>query len=1032
MYCGGQGTGKFNGDWEYYLHIDNDSIVTFDTCSSYLNLFSMQIYVVNDSNYTLYSKCIECGSICLDQSKFRLEMAAGSYLMNIDQKHEFEMICEPVPNPTSEPSDPLTTDTPSVQPSAYPTGDPTTSYPTMHEVVVNVSFSEIQVSDSYLSDPFGRLESSITVIVTDDSDVLGDLSQCQSCFVWQYKSANKWTNFQIKDNNDISMSVTRSGDEYTSKLVVQSIRRLQSGSCVDDAVAKNHPFAEDAEYKLRLKLKSESNNYQLSQVSNEYNITTNSLPSGGVCIIQNVEELMPLDPYNLFCNFWNNQSNLEFNALIDGVSMSTAGFVQDARQLTGIAPSGNVSITVLVKEKNEYNAITCYPIIATFKSIEDVLNEVPENETSTKVVDSILDKIDNITSSESLSENPDVAVSIISVVEDMYQSNLTTQSESQQIVDDMVVNILETSVVVSYSNESSVNITGDAIITELATVSSITSNEDIVDSQTTTTQLVEEYLPDIFDAVDIFIDVSARNASDNVSSTQVQDALYSIGEQSQELISNLEATLVGTVNVINSNQATIDSVNSLTESLVDYATLAASKALAQSEVGETFNFEATEFSDNGTIISSKIVTALKFEADGKARAAPLCGSRKESIRLPATFMVERDGTFDCAFMASSRNNFVSKEDQNVNKEQRSDGIVTANIYGSGIPSTRRRLSEAVEHNTSSCFPYFITMSVSNASSFNLNVTLRESGEFPSCDFWNINHSYWNTEGCFVYDITNDSVICGCTHLTTFSVSADEIWPRPNLLTDIHWRNLTIDNLLTYPTVWITCLCIFIVILIVCVVNPRHREIHTKSVIAFQDIIFKSTQDEKLWKDVSGKEIKYYSDHVANHHLLGRGLKKQLKFKEDRKSMMSLTYKLFWLYLRNDHTVLSLFQRTAGTNYSVKQRMACFGVYICTIMVATGMYYEMESTNIWADIIASFIASIVATTPGFIIRRMFEYSKPREEPLTKQMSLRSIQSGSEGVTSSRSPSCEVNQTVVEMREKFYEWMFPVSYILPKFP
>ena len=37
------------------------------------------------------------------------------------------------------------------------------------------------------------------------------------------------------------------------------------------------------------------------------------------------------------------------------------------------------------------------------------------------------------------------------------------------------------------------------------------------------------------------------------------------------------------------------------------------------------------------------------------------------------------------------------------------------------------------------------------------------------------------------------------------------------------------------------------------------------------------------------------------------------------------------------------------------------------MVATGMYYETETTNLWADIIMSFMISLIATTPGFILR-----------------------------------------------------------------
>ena len=219
----------------------------------------------------------------------------------------------------------------------------------------------------------------------------------------------------------------------------------------------------------------------------------------------------------------------------------------------------------------------------------------------------------------------------------------------------------------------------------------------------------------------------------------------------------------------------------------------------------------------------------------------------------------------------------------------------------------------------------------------------------------------------------------------------------------------------------------VILSILCMVNPRSNKIRTKSVIAFEDIIFKSTQDAKLWNDVSGKEIEYYSEYTANHQHLGLGLKKQMQTTEDRKSMMLLIWKLFLLYLRNDHTLLSLFQRTAGTNWSVKQRMGCFFVYICTIMVATGMYYRSKSTNIWSDIIMSFMISLIATTPGFIIRKLFEYSKPREEQFQRQPSLHEIQARTEGARSSEAGGGGADsdnlEMVVEMRERFYEWMFP---------
>ncbi len=151
---------------------------------------------------------------------------------------------------------------------------------------------------------------------------------------------------------------------------------------------------------------------------------------------------------------WDNEDDLEFNTLIDSVSMGKAGYVSDARLLKSIAPSGNVSITVLIKQKIYSKAIECVDINAEFKT-----------------------------------------VSIVSVVKDIYKSNLTTQNEAAHIIDNVVENIIHGSGILDIAinvgndtgNISWVVLEGEDIATELATISSITSNEDIVDAQTTTT-----------------------------------------------------------------------------------------------------------------------------------------------------------------------------------------------------------------------------------------------------------------------------------------------------------------------------------------------------------------------------------------------------------------------------------------------------------------------------------------------------------------------------------------------------------------
>ena len=870
--CDDQLEGATNSEWHYKLYIDNDYVVTFDTCNADSNIFSMWIYTENGNTNDTYAECNECGTVCIEQNKFKVNMDADTYLMTIDGAHNFQMICEP---PTSEP-----TNNPTVVLTPNPTLSPTIAYPTIADITFDVILSEINSSTDYLSDPFGRFEVWCTALVEDVEGVLGDISSTN--FVWQYQSegTNEWNNFEIEDNDDISMTITRSGDEYTSKLVVQSIRRLNAGHCVDEEAAATHPFEEDAIDRLRLKFVSDDPSFP-TELSDEFELNTNSLPSGGVCVIQNADEVHPLDKYNLECGGIDGDSDLEYNAMIGDVTMSTSGFVDDAKELIGIAPVGDVTITVLVKEKDEYNAITCYQINETFQFAD----ELDEGD-----VDDLLLTINNLTAIESFSENPAFAVSIHSVVEYLFEGSLIGQHEAELIVDDMVMNLLGTSPVLSSLNESASNITGDEIITELATVSAITSNEDIVDLNSTTTHLVDVYLPDLFDAVDLFID----------STSEMTDALYSIGEQSQELISNLDATLVDVIEVNDSSNITetdIVSVNSLSESLVDFATLAASTALAQSETGETFNFESTEYDENGTIIASKVVSAIKFIADNSSDSAPLCGSTNQNIILPDSFMTDQEGVFDCAVMASTRNNFVPKGDQNEDRHSITDNIITVNIYDA--ESGRRRLesTESLEYETNECFPYLISMKVTNTSLFNLSMSLDESSAFPSCDFWNTDDDYWDTAGCFVYNITNDSVICGCTHLTTFSLSADDILPVSNLQTDIELRDFTISNLIAHPVVIITVISLSVIFCLICYLNPRSGRVHARSVLAMEDIIFESVRQKKLYKDVLGKELQIITDHIPNADELGKGLTVQLQ--EDPMSMCALHLKLWKVYLRNE-------------------------------------------------------------------------------------------------------------------------------------
>ena len=232
-----------------------------------------------------------------------------------------------------------------------------------------------------------------------------------------------------------------------------------------------------------------------------------------------------------------------------------------------------------------------------------------------------------------------------------------------------------------------------------------------------------------------------------------------------------------------------------------------------------------------------------------------------------------------------------------------------------------------DYQSDRCYRYLISIKLTDiTNAYNLSMILDESYSFPSCDFWNVSATFWDTAGCFVHNISNDTITCGCIHLTTFRISKDEIVPEANILTEIDWKRLTFNNLITYPTVWITYLILLIIFIIICLINPRSEK-KSKSIIAYEDIIYRSVQEQRLWDDIAGKEIKYITEHMPNTHRLGQGIKMVASTNEAKKALCHLQFRIFIQYLRNDHTLWSVFQRSAGTNFTLCRRLACFFMYL---------------------------------------------------------------------------------------------------------
>merc|ERR1719242_2945898 len=237
----------------------------------------------------------------------------------------------------------------------------------------------------------------------------------------------------------------------------------------------------------------------------------NTLPHGGECIIQDLNTLIPADPFNLECSGWiGSGSYLEYNALLDSTPMSTH-FVSSASNISGLAGSGSIAITVLIRD--DYGGISCYSMNSTFRSVDEVLSDNSSNVT----VDVITTNIETVINSTSFGEDNAAAVSIQSVTVDLFVSGNINQSEGQNIVIDIVSNLVSTSLVLD-QNEST-TASASTILSEVATYTTLTSNPDLVEldgAETAGGQIVD-IIPDLFVAMQSFSEGATDNDAVNVT-----------------------------------------------------------------------------------------------------------------------------------------------------------------------------------------------------------------------------------------------------------------------------------------------------------------------------------------------------------------------------------------------------------------------------------------------------------------------------------------------------------------------------------
>eukprot|EP01083_Nonionella_stella_P064723 168974_1 len=855
------------------------------------------------------------GDWCLWYSATAMTLNVGGICHSHDCSAEsppgcWEFIClTQVPtavtqSPTAAPS--ATTIAPTAAPSQAPTmcADFEWIYPNDNAYIINDAFSRIQFNAQMnMKDGIDR--------------------DCDDCFMWKiidYDGDQQWIAVNdLYKEQVVFYNELISDDTLSVSLIVKSIRTKHVGYCYD--VDHHHIFETGHSYGVRVEVK------ESLCLHPPINVTMNNLPSDGFCSIMNMNAIGPLDTFHVHCSGWSDieDANLTYNVLIADVPLSTP-FVQNVEHLSMIMGSGDIFITALIKDSN--NAVSCYEIIESIELPSSDLN-------CTQIMNRMETLLDDAYNSNTF------VVATHSVVYDLYSTQCTSNAEAVHFTSKLILNVID-----AFSAEiNQTDATLNDILSSIATLSELTSIPQFIDTATITQIL--QYLPILFDTAET---VDPSHEMDG----NVQDILQAMSSQAQELINNLEISLIqGDNNATNTTTMFAD--------LNDYSTCVASIALSQSLPGESYFYTT---SDNAKTISS---TKLNTDPQNRNDQYPFgCSTQTDHVLLP-TSLVTDSNTFDCAVSSSSHNHFSHSN------------AVTVNLYNTDQARDCGH-KPSLEAISSPCDPYLIIILVENASVV--------TNKFPDCVFWNESTSNWENNGCYVYDtVPNQSVTCACIHLTTFQVTARDFIPRAHIITEWHLRELTVYNLTRYPTVWMTiCGTLFISILL-CIGKLRNRE--NRSIIAYEDVIYKSVRDAKIGRDKVGQEIKIIKQ-LPNKHKLGQGLNIIAPDTVSKKSLCTVHWRLFKVYIRNDHTVLAVFQRSAGTNYSIRQRIGCFFMYLCTIMAITAAFYGIKQDK-YADISASFIISLISTLPVFMVKKIFEKSKPQKIPSARARHRHSYQS-----------------------------------------
>ena len=777
---------------------------------------------------------------------------------------------------------------------------------------------------SLILDPFQVFRLTATITVHDEDGEFDVDYRCQQCFQWFISECNSDDAYNEVNIGVINNRMTSTGEEtrIQSTLKIDSIRTTANNLCVDSSAKMQHLLQPECRYLFKIIVADRKEEHSFENEFEHY-FYANSPPSNNQsdsCSIPSSPPWTALDTINMDCTGWTDPNGddglIEYNLMMKTNGFhSTLQWQSDPSAVSGSFPAGSTDFMYLIRDED--GMIEC-----------DGLQQEIIKVNPTQTVEALLAAVDEVSI-------PNLNA-IATVTKEMYQNGNISLEIAQQITKKAILRVL---------NETNQDKASDVL-------SSIWVLIELTDERDFFTLLEAE----------LVLDQLVGPLEDQMIEFMRGTEGRTVGLQLVESLCPLMANLVDR----------LESVWAPRDTTTDGTWWERQNAVAQRvEVSVSKLLEVSLF---GAVNGE---TARCQQKDIDVIAMVIDNTDNGSINLDANHWMTvpihlLNSSCVVTFGTSQRDVYIPINANDTSSDMMLRYTVSIHVNcKEDSDGKRRRLSEADR-----CHPWVFEVPLSDPTD-DKEVEPWEERDIPNCGSWN-KQGYWDATGVWASRGKEGTLQCSSTHLSTFSAASRSFIPKTNVADEWTLRSFNLDNIIKYPTVPLTILALFILSFFICIEIPDRGN---RPLLAMENSIFERYHRENADLPMNNRpkelmEIQYIESFMPNKEKMGQGACAIVNRSFTAlKSLFKLQWKLFGLDFKNGHSICSVFQRSAGTNFTSKQRIACFFLYLSTVMGSTALFYGQRQQQ-WAAHAVSFLVSLFSSAPEALIRRMFRKSRSK--------------------------------------------------------